>query len=432
MPSDDHKFERALAQHLRGGSAGANCPDAEILAAYHERNLSLEEMAGWKEHISACESCQQVLALVEATENQLAEVWEERGVPVMEAASMVRARAERSSEESAKAGALTGTPAPASPLAILRRRPALLRWAIPLGAVAAGVLVFIGIYEQREAKVAHYSDTIIAKHQEPAVPTPMLDAEKRKEQLERESKDEGAFAEEISRQKTDQGLAVKASPKPAEQTRSGERATPESRNLTAGRVVAKKAEAPPPPPSPEIGTQANRDAGASGNAPVAAGAPRPAPPTTSMAYGGNVGGTAGEMKARVDAKSAPAAATETVTAETAAPQADTTTSAVMIKQGVARQRLQVTGSGAGLILTPDNKVFWKLLPAGMVQLTTDGGKNWKAVETEANAELTAGFAPSSRICWIAGKAGVLVLTTDRGRHWTRISTPIAVSAGESA
>ena len=41
MPSDerDQEFERALAQHLRGGSAQANCPDAETLAAYHERNL---------------------------------------------------------------------------------------------------------------------------------------------------------------------------------------------------------------------------------------------------------------------------------------------------------------------------------------------------------------------------------------------------------
>ncbi len=78
MPSDDPKFERALAQHLRGGSAQANCPDAETLAAYHERNLSLEEMAKWKQHISACETCQEALALVETTENQLAEDWENR------------------------------------------------------------------------------------------------------------------------------------------------------------------------------------------------------------------------------------------------------------------------------------------------------------------------------------------------------------------
>src|SRR5580700_9996131 len=145
MPSDDRdpKFERALAQHLRGGSAQANCPDAETLAAYHERNLSLEEMAQWKQHISACEACQEALALVETTENQLAEVWEERGIP------------KRSAETAG-----SGEPhAAAAPVAINRRRPALLRWAVPLGAVAAGVLVFIGMYEQRKPKVARYEDT---------------------------------------------------------------------------------------------------------------------------------------------------------------------------------------------------------------------------------------------------------------------------------
>src|SRR6201993_1721714 len=100
MPFDDPKFERALAQHLRGGSAQANCPDAETLAAYHERNLSLEEMARWKEHISACELCQEALALVETTENQLAE---EREIPVYQGASMAEARAVNAAKRSAPA-----------------------------------------------------------------------------------------------------------------------------------------------------------------------------------------------------------------------------------------------------------------------------------------------------------------------------------------
>jgi photosystem II stability/assembly factor-like uncharacterized protein len=101
----------------------------------------------------------------------------------------------------------------------------------------------------------------------------------------------------------------------------------------------------------------------------------------------------------------------------------------MMKQGVSNERAELTAADTGLILSPDNKVFWKLQPAGTVQLTTDGGKNWKPVETGANSELISGFSPSSRICWIAGKAGALVLTKDRGRHWTRISTPIAGDLG---
>lgn len=102
---------------------------------------------------------------------------------------------------------------------------------------------------------------------------------------------------------------------------------------------------------------------------------------------------------------------------------------MMMKQGVANEVAEPTGSGAGLILTPDNNVFWKLQPAGTLQLTTDGGKKWKLLDTGANANLTSGFAPSSRVCWLAGKAGTLLLTTDRGGHWTRISTPITGDLG---
>src|ERR1700739_745700 len=92
MPFDDRdpKFERALAQHLHGGAAQATCPDAETLAAYHERNLSIEEMARWNEHISACEVCQEALALVETTEKQLAEESEGQRVPVIESLSAPR------------------------------------------------------------------------------------------------------------------------------------------------------------------------------------------------------------------------------------------------------------------------------------------------------------------------------------------------------
>jgi photosystem II stability/assembly factor-like uncharacterized protein len=101
----------------------------------------------------------------------------------------------------------------------------------------------------------------------------------------------------------------------------------------------------------------------------------------------------------------------------------------MSKQGVSNEVLSDAVSINGLILTPDNRVFWKLQPAGTVQLTTDGGKDWKSLETGANEALTTGFAPSSNICWIAGRSGTLLLTRDRGTHWSRINTPIAGDLG---
>jgi len=420
----DPKFERALAQHLRGGAAQATCPDAETLAAYHERNLSIDEMARWKEHISACEACQEALALVETTENQLAENWEERPVPVLESSSMLRAQA---------ASAATRTPQPAaSPIAILRRRPALLRWAIPLGAVAAGVLVSIGIYEQRAPKVTHYSDTVVARREAPTTPAPMLDQPQSKVQAPSESKDEELATAGRSVQKKEKAIFAAPTPRPAVRIGSGAGAGLGNANSEYDAAENRKA-APPPAPAPDISASFSAGAGTgiSQNAPIGAAVPRPAPPTASMNYGAGVGGAAGREKARADLKTVPPSASQSVTVQSEAlplnGRADT--DSLMLKQGVSNELAESVGSLNGVILTPDNRVFWKLQPAGTVQLTTDGGKDWKTLETGASEGLTAGSAPSSKVCWIAGKAGALVLTEDRGKHWTKISTPIAGDLG---
>jgi len=432
MPSDDRdpKFERALAQHLGGGPAQGNCPDAEILAAYHERNLSLEEMAEWKEHISACEACQEALALVETTESQLAEDWEDREIPVLEAASMPGARARNVPIRSANIAASRAPQAAATPVAINRRRPALLRWAVPLGAVAAGVLVFIGIYEQRSQKEAHEADAVLARRHEPAMPGAMLDEEKSKLKSQLQSKDEPGPAAEMSRQKTEQALPAAPAPKLAERGRNGERRAWASASPGYGAPVAKKVPAPrPPPSSPDTLAQTATDSAVSANAPVVAAAPRPAP--APLALGGSAGGVAAQRTpAHTDLKTVVPSVTQTVTVESAAAAPDASTDAMMMKQGVSNGLVPAARSDAsGLILTPDPKVFWKLEPAGTLQLTTDGGKKWKLLDTGANTDLTTGFAPSSHVCWIAGKAGTLLLTTDRGGHWIRISTPITGDLG---
>jgi len=431
MPSDDRdlKFERALAQHLRAGPAQANCPDAETLAAYHERNLSLEEMARWKEHISACDACQEAMALVETTEKQLAADWEERAVPVVEAAAMPGALSGSGPKRSLQAAAAAVPKASGDPVAIIRRRPALLRWAIPLGAVAAGVLVFIGIYEQYAPKVAHEADTVIARRQEPAAPSPMLDEQKNKPQSELQSKNERAATDELSRREKDQDLPVKPLAKPIGRAKVAGDEERGARNVMSIPGPLVKKTVTPPPPAPNLPMQSSADNSLAENAPFVAGAPHPAPPPASMAYGAGVGGAAGNLKARADAKSAPPAVTETVTVESAAAVPDTSTNSMAMKQGVSSQMLEVLGASPGVILTPNNKVFWKLRPAGTLQLTTDGGKKWKSLDTGANANLTAGFAPSSRVCWIAGKAGTLLLTKDRGGHWTAIATPISGDLG---
>ena len=430
MPSDDRdpKFERALAQHLRGGGPQANCPDTETLAAYHERNLSLQEMAQWKEHIAACEACQETLALVEKTENQLAEDWKEQEIPLFERASIQTAHAGEMPKRSAKAAASGEPQAAASSVAILRRRPVLLRWAIPLGAVAAGVLVAIGLYEQRAPKVARDSDTITARRQVPAAPTQVLDDKAGKVQPQLEPNEERAPAAATTRQKNEKELATAPPAAVAEHSKdAGDRDGGSRDQLVDGRLESKKSA---PMPSPKI-PQAATGAGASENAPVISGVPAPAPPPARRAYGGGAGGAAGGPRARADEKLAAPAAKQKqeVTVESQAAAVDTASNSMMMKQGAISESVEVNGANVGLILTPDNRVFWKLQPSGNLQLTTDGGKDWKSLETGANEYLTVGFAPSSRVCWVAGKSGTLLLTKDRGSHWTRISTPIAGDLG---
>src|SRR5271169_2925039 len=77
MPRDDREqnFEKALAHNLQSSFAPSNssaptadCLDAEILAAYHDRLLDPEEMATRKQHIAACPRCQEILAQLEATD----------------------------------------------------------------------------------------------------------------------------------------------------------------------------------------------------------------------------------------------------------------------------------------------------------------------------------------------------------------------------
>ena len=57
-----------------------HCPDAEILAAYHERLLAPDEMSSRKQHIASCVRCQEILAQLEITDEIPLEVDREESV----------------------------------------------------------------------------------------------------------------------------------------------------------------------------------------------------------------------------------------------------------------------------------------------------------------------------------------------------------------
>jgi hypothetical protein len=178
MATDDREqqFERALAKHLKGAAEHA-CPDAEVLSAYHERTLSLEEMAKWKEHIAGCERCQDTLALVEQTESVDAEAWQEQNAALqMEGLAakpeMVRTAAARIRWV---AGSMVAAPAPAAPVELARRGSrAKWKWIVPIGAVAAGVIVWVGVAEIKHKQEADQAAQM-AQNTQRAVPQPSLE-----------------------------------------------------------------------------------------------------------------------------------------------------------------------------------------------------------------------------------------------------------------
>lgn len=135
MPEDrDQLFEKALARELRAGAvnAASTCCDPETLAAYHERLLSAEEMAAAKEHLVSCARCQEILAHLELTQ-YLADAKNHQGVPV---ATLRAAAAAKSAAEMA--------PAAKKVVQLQLRKIPALRWAAPLGAIAAVLLVWVG------------------------------------------------------------------------------------------------------------------------------------------------------------------------------------------------------------------------------------------------------------------------------------------------
>jgi len=434
MPADDRetKFERALEQHLRAGSSAADCPDAETLAAYHERSLSLEEMAHWKQHIAGCAQCQEMLSLVEVTEKQLAEDWEEQPIPAVGAAAASQMAA-RKGEAKEEATSETDSRTTAAPTVISKRRPKLAHWAIPIGAVAAGVLVWIGIHQQQMFRTAQSQKVQVAENRPQAVPVPNLNPEVAPKtpppvvlDRERDTRNERAthaVPEPADKESRDLKLAT---PSAADTLRKDEsaakkQAAPEAPALASGNMAA----APPPSPAkvPKPGPRdvVTETVEANPAAPsVQATGKQVELPAAGVAGGATDQKYIGAMKAK-SAPAPPAAAQQDAT--------QVNTNAMMYSQGVSPSMIQASAAGSGVILTPDHKVWWKIAVNGSVEVTTDAGKSWKTLVTGAAVQLTSGAAPSSKVCWIAGHGGTLLLTTDRGGHWKSLTTPIAGDLG---
>jgi hypothetical protein len=412
MPSDerDQPFERALARHLSGASGNSACPDAEILAAYHERSLSVEETAHWKEHLAACARCQEALSLVKQSENVLTA--DEQHQHELEPAAQLSAATAMAARTGMPQVAAT-TIAPASvpnPAPLRKFRPrAAWSWIVPLGAVAASVIVWVGVHEFR---VQRARETQIALNRLPA-PLPATPRPNAKEKSKRE---EAAVAKTQNRG-SGQKPMIPASSSSAVQSPSLTSPTPsnelagnrrkESRPLAVGGSAVLE-------PSPSVSSYAG-SADALQTSPLPAPSTAPAVPPVAAAKVSSQRNEENKKaqfsKAGIAGQLQPPAAAPTMTsAEVVAVPAD----------NLVQTRY---------IVAPGEKHAWRLGDAGLIEVSTDRGKTWKPQSSGVTADLTAGSATSDKVCWVAGKSGTLLLTADGGKHWSQLSSPISSDLG---
>ena len=318
MPIDDREqqFERALARHLRDASGA--CPDAEILAAYHERTLSLEEMAKWKEHIAACERCQEALSLVEHTEAVDSEEWKEQDLVITNAAATAAPRV-------LSAGVERRMDAAAPPLAVassktarpMRRPRANWKWIAPVGAIAAGVIVWMGTVEWQKKNQPASPSVQVAQNRPAEEPPPaVLQAPApatRTDQLARKQ----AEADKALRDESGARTVVKeelksAAPMATPEVRGQLDKKKDSTGFGSGNGMgpAPAPKAPPPAVSREMEAGKNEIAGAGQGAGIAgrqmdaniAGAkaapvPSPEKPRSTMMYKSASGAVGGDLSA---------------------------------------------------------------------------------------------------------------------------------------
>jgi Photosynthesis system II assembly factor YCF48 len=436
MPSDDRdrQLEKALARHLRSDAIDAACPDAESLAAFHERTLSLEEMTQWKQHIAGCARCQETLKLVE--ESNILQGSEEENRKMMElvagrlAAAGAAALSRMPMEESLPVAPVVSRSSAVTPMP---KRGVALRWVVPVGALAAGLIVWVSVREAQQNKAMKSAQVEVAQNR-PSVEhapaasmtAPRLDvnngAVAKSRDLDGLSKEQKSrMLEEMRKQGTTLSMA-KPSAAPSSRAAEGNAA-----NASIAPIVDKKKRE-------EEDANALKDMSAYSMTPAPtvpatevnnyAAQNRELPPTqTAQAASGGTRGVAASDAANTGRmlgqqnQMAKAAASRNEKLERSAGSAP------------AQSMSDVLPEGGTIIVAPNDAYSWRVGSNGKIEHSTDNSRTWVLQKSGVTADLTAGSATSGKVCWVVGKAGTVLLTTDRGKHWKQLNPPTKEDLG---
>ena len=424
MPSDhrDRQLEKALARHLRSDAIDGACPDAETLAAYHEHTLSLEEMAQWKQHISGCARCQETLNLVE--ESNVLQRNEEENRKMIELVGGKFAAAVVVSSMAMNEAVPAALPlSRSSTAAQTPKRAAALRWVVPVGALAAVVLVWVGVRETQQAKNIKSAQLQVAQNRPAAPSAPMATAPAPKTSLPEEyrsAETRSRSLDELRRQdralsatqpavalnkKAAVGGAAPVLDIPMPDKEKRERDSMQLKDLPASAI------APEPPGASQVNNYTAQN--------------RELPPTQTLqpSPAGARGVTANEA-----ANTGRMLGQRNSAAKSRA--ASTATGEVTAMAGALPQSMgDVLPEGGTIIVAPNDAYSWRVGSNGKIEHSTDNSRTWMLQKSGVTTDLTAGSATSGKVCWVVGKAGTVLLTTDRGKHWKQLASPTKEDLG---
>lgn len=464
----ERNFEKALGRELKAkGASGLDCPDTETLAAYHERMLSPEEMAAQKTHIAACPRCQEILATLEVTEAIPSGAEDSEKVVVKSAAPAPAVAAGKSRD-------LAGLRTKSASVWEMPKRKAYIRWAVPAGAIAAGLLVWIAINSSRPAMMSKQTASVqIAENREQKeaqLGTPQPEAKKPAPSSAPSSAMSDYAAKDertITKQESDayafgSGDRARTLSKAQEETMSRGRASvaprvyaPGPRQLQNNTQNQAQNQMPYQTQNGQITTQnqatesdkLNEIQSAGKNAAAleqnaarrneqAMKAPPAAPPPAAApaAGAGAAGAKPAEAEKRKDEDADLQSATQMVqvtgadggvsTDEKADKEAFATQKKMKVIGGLAAANLRDASTGGlGLVEAPDGKVLWFITADGTVFRSDDGGKTSRAQKVGDGRKFLAGSAPDAKTCWLLAEKGIVLRTKDGGKKWVTVTAP---------
>ena len=409
----ERRREEALARRM--GEAldrfspreAGDCPEADIIAAYHERALEPEEAAQWESHFAGCARCRKVLAVL--------------------AASLDAPLAEN---EVARLGKLVAaavrTPGDAASQKLTPIRPSRwdwrARWLAPALGVAAVLAIWFAVRPPWRATAPESSGTLIAQAPKDEVAPNAVPRE-----ADRLSK--------VAPQSVEKPVAPIPRSKPSTITPSinSPAGTPAERRAETGNAIGKSS------PNSEVDTGALQkekkiDSLANESAPSLPAAPPPPPPQVPKTETeGTPARAASQAQTSTNTMSAGVARGDAASRDNQAPAPQVAGGAAASPQFSSRAALngrankdlslfKSTPETSASMKSPSGSTSWRAGKGGSIERSTDAGRTFTAETSPSHEDWLAVAAVSDTVGWLAGRNGAIARTTD-GEHWERVAPP---------